>query len=47
MISMSVFEDQSGAEESNEREGEWDAESLRRADAEPARRRGGCVVASR
>ena len=28
MISMSVFEDQSGAEESNKREGEWDAGDL-------------------
>ncbi len=45
MTSMSVFEDQSGAEESNKREGEWDAENLAELMPNPPEITAGEVVA--
>jgi hypothetical protein len=45
MISMSVYEDQSGAEESSKREGEWDAENLAELMPNPPEITAGEVVA--
>ena len=45
MISMSVYEDQSGAEEASKREGEWDAENLAELMPNPPEITAGEVVA--
>ena len=45
MISMSVYEDQSGAEESKKREAEWDAENLAELMPNPPEITAGEVVA--